>query len=81
MGEKLFAVPWEALKLDTTNKRFELDVKKSGWRVRPASTRTSGPTWPTSRGKRVFMPITARSPTASHRASEAVGPASGTDPG
>jgi sporulation protein YlmC with PRC-barrel domain len=28
MGEKLFAVPWEALKLDTINKRFELDVKK-----------------------------------------------------
>lgn len=28
MGEKLFAVPWEALKLDTTNKRFELDVNK-----------------------------------------------------
>ena len=28
VGEKLFAVPWEALKLDTTNKRFELDVNK-----------------------------------------------------
>jgi sporulation protein YlmC with PRC-barrel domain len=28
MGEKLFAVPWEALKLDTDNKRFVLDVKK-----------------------------------------------------
>ena len=28
MGEKLFAVPWEALKLDTANKRFELDVNK-----------------------------------------------------
>lgn len=28
MGEKLFAVPWEALKLDTENKRFELDVSK-----------------------------------------------------
>ena len=54
MGEKLFAVPWEALKLDTTNKRFELDVKKSGWRVPPASTRTSGPTWPTGFGKRVY---------------------------
>ena len=26
MGEKLFAVPWEALKLDTENKRFVLDV-------------------------------------------------------
>jgi sporulation protein YlmC with PRC-barrel domain len=26
MGEKLFAVPWEALRLDTENKRFVLDV-------------------------------------------------------
>jgi hypothetical protein len=28
MGEKLFAVPWEALVLDTVNKRFTLDVAK-----------------------------------------------------
>lgn len=28
MGEKLFAVPWAALKLDTENKRFTLDVNK-----------------------------------------------------
>jgi sporulation protein YlmC with PRC-barrel domain len=28
MGEKLFAVPWDALKLDTKNKRFSLDVEK-----------------------------------------------------
>ena len=28
VGEKLFAVPWEALKLDTANKRFVLDVNK-----------------------------------------------------
>ena len=28
VGEKLFAVPWDALTLDTTNKRFELDVSK-----------------------------------------------------
>lgn len=28
MGEKLFAVPWEALKLDTVNKRFTLDADK-----------------------------------------------------
>jgi sporulation protein YlmC with PRC-barrel domain len=28
MGEKLFAVPWEALELDTANKRSVLDVKK-----------------------------------------------------
>jgi hypothetical protein len=28
MGEKLFAVPWAALKLDTVNKRFVLDASK-----------------------------------------------------
>lgn len=28
LGEKLFAVPWTALKLDTENKRFMLDVDK-----------------------------------------------------
>jgi sporulation protein YlmC with PRC-barrel domain len=27
-GEKLFAVPWKALTLDTKNKRFVLDVEK-----------------------------------------------------
>lgn len=29
IGEKLFAVPWEALTLDTENKRFVLDVEKN----------------------------------------------------
>lgn len=28
MGEKLFAVPWNALTLDTQNKRFTLNVEK-----------------------------------------------------
>ena len=28
MGEKLFAVPWEALTLDLVNKRFTLDIAK-----------------------------------------------------
>jgi len=28
MGKKLFAVPWETLKLDTKNKRFVLNVDK-----------------------------------------------------
>lgn len=27
MGEKLFAVPWNSLKLDTENKRFVLNVE------------------------------------------------------
>ena len=29
MGEKLFAVPWQALQLDTANKRFVLGVDKA----------------------------------------------------
>ncbi len=29
MGEKLFAVPWQALQLDTVNKRFVLNVDKA----------------------------------------------------
>ncbi len=29
MGEKLFAVPWQALQLDTVNKRFVLNVDKN----------------------------------------------------
>ena len=28
MGEKLFAVPWSALTLDTSNKRFVLNINK-----------------------------------------------------
>ena len=28
MGDRLFAVPWQALKLDTQNKRFTLNVSK-----------------------------------------------------
>jgi hypothetical protein len=28
IGEKLFAVPWEALTLDTVNKRFTLNLEK-----------------------------------------------------
>jgi len=29
MGDKLFAVPWNALKLDTVNKRFVLNIDKA----------------------------------------------------
>ncbi|MHB8565071.1 MAG: PRC-barrel domain-containing protein, partial [Acidiferrobacteraceae bacterium] len=35
MGEKLFAVPWSALTLDTKNKRFVLNVEKD--RLKQAS--------------------------------------------
>ena len=58
LGEKLFAVPWSALVLDTMNKRFMLDVKKSGSMAPRVSTRIIGPIWPTSNGLRIFTPIT-----------------------
>jgi sporulation protein YlmC with PRC-barrel domain len=35
LGEKLFAVPWNALKLDTANKRFVLDIEKDGFKNAP----------------------------------------------
>lgn len=35
MGEKLFAVPWEALTLDTENKRFVLDVERAKLKSAP----------------------------------------------
>lgn len=35
LGEKLFAVPWDALKLDTVNKRFVLDVAKERLETAP----------------------------------------------
>jgi sporulation protein YlmC with PRC-barrel domain len=35
MGEKLFAVPWQALHLDTTNKRFVLNVDKDRLKTAP----------------------------------------------
>lgn len=50
MGEKLFAVPWEALKLDTENKRFVLDVKKDRLENAPGFNKghwpdMADPTW------------------------------------
>jgi hypothetical protein len=35
MGEKLFAVPWQALNLDTASKRFVLDVAKERLKSAP----------------------------------------------
>lgn len=35
MGNKLFAVPWQSLELDTTNKRFILDASKEHLKTAP----------------------------------------------
>jgi sporulation protein YlmC with PRC-barrel domain len=43
MGDKLFAVPFNALKLDTVNKRFTLDVEKSRLESAPGFDKTSWP--------------------------------------
>jgi sporulation protein YlmC with PRC-barrel domain len=43
MGSKLFAVPWRALKLDTVNKRFILDVAKERLENAPGFDKDSWP--------------------------------------
>ena len=43
MGEKLFAVPWNALILDTRNKRFELNVEKDRLKDAPGFDKTQWP--------------------------------------
>ena len=43
MGDKLFAVPWAALTLDTVNKRFTLNVPKEGLEEAPGFDKDSWP--------------------------------------
>jgi hypothetical protein len=43
MGDKLFAVPWSALTLDTANKRFLLDVDKSSLKDAPGFDKDAWP--------------------------------------
>ncbi len=43
MGEKLFAVPWNALTLDTVNKRFTLNVRKDTLDQAPGFNKDSWP--------------------------------------
>ena len=50
MGDKLFAVPWNALKLDTEHKRFVLDVDKESLKDAPGFDKDdwpdmADPTW------------------------------------
>ncbi|ARU31508.1 photosystem reaction center subunit H [Sulfuriferula sp. AH1] len=53
LGEKLFAVPWNALTLDTVNKRFILKVEKERLKNAPGFDKDDWPdmvdqTWSTS---------------------------------
>jgi sporulation protein YlmC with PRC-barrel domain len=43
MGDKLFAVPWQALHLDTVHKRFVLNVDKDTLRHAPGFNKDSWP--------------------------------------
>jgi sporulation protein YlmC with PRC-barrel domain len=43
VGEKLFAVPWAALTLDTANKRFTLNVEKERLKSAPGFDKESWP--------------------------------------
>ncbi len=43
MGEKLFAVPWDALTLDTENKRFVLNVDKESLKDAPGFDKDKWP--------------------------------------
>lgn len=43
LGEKLFAVPWQALHLDTANKRFVLDVDKERLKHAPGFDKDAWP--------------------------------------
>lgn len=53
LGEKLFAVPWNALTLDTDNKRFVLNVSKESLKDAPGFDKDDWPdmadvTWQTN---------------------------------
>ena len=43
MGDKLFAVPWQALELDTNNKRFILDASKAQLKTAPGFDKDNWP--------------------------------------
>jgi len=43
MGEKLFAVPWNALKLDTENKRFVLNINEDRLKNAPGFNKDAWP--------------------------------------
>ena len=43
MGDKLFAVPWNALTLDTVNKRFVLKVEKQKLEAAPGFNKEAWP--------------------------------------
>ena len=64
MGDKLFAVPWAALVLDTVNKRFTLNVQKEALKDAPGFDKDRWPsmsdkTWATGVHKFYGTPYSA----------------------
>ena len=64
LGDKLFAVPWAALKLDTEHKRFTLNVTKISLKDAPGFNKDRWPSmsdkkWASSVHKFYDMPYTA----------------------
>jgi sporulation protein YlmC with PRC-barrel domain len=64
MGDKLFAVPWAALSLDTANKRFTLDVLEEALKDAPGFDKDVWPsmsdkTWASGVHKFYGTPYTA----------------------
>lgn len=68
MGDRLFAVPWQALKLDTANKRFLLNVNKEKLKNAPGFDKDHWPSmadtsWATDVHAFYGVSRTAESPT------------------
>jgi len=82
MGEKLFAVPWQALHLDTANKRFLLNVDKDRLKTAPGFDKDAWPDmadmqWANS--IHAFYGTDPNRPGAPTRAPGGVTPAAGGD--
>jgi sporulation protein YlmC with PRC-barrel domain len=75
MGEKLFAVPWQALHLDTVNKRFVLNIDKERLKNAPGFNTDA---WPDMNDVQWSNQIHTFYGTDPHRAT---GPSMGPGPG
>lgn len=45
MGDRLFAIPWSALKIDSDHKRFTLDVDMERLKAAPGFDKDNWPDW------------------------------------
>ncbi|MGH9398305.1 MAG: PRC-barrel domain-containing protein [Terriglobia bacterium] len=61
LGDKLFAIPWSALKIDTVEKQFILNVNKELLKQAPGFAKDHWPNMPTLHGALKSFPITVTS--------------------